>query len=563
MTKTTVFSTVLLLSVLGSERARAQLSPGELHQSHAFLEGVKNCTQCHDSDQKLAADKCLACHTVLKARIDKGEGIHNRPEFKECQSCHVEHQGRNFQLVWFKGGEEKFDHTQTGYVLEGKHSAIKCQSCHQAKFIMDKEKLLEEKKDLQKTFLGLGRNCADCHLDEHRGQFAGACLSCHTMAGWRPAPGFDHNKTKFILTGKHTVTPCAKCHTTVAEADPKSEDKEYLRFANVAHQFCTDCHKDPHSNRFGGACEKCHTTESWKLAQRSGFDHGRQTRYPLLGKHAALNCESCHRPGRPLAGLKFEKCMDCHSDYHRGDFVRRPSRGVCEACHTVASFSPTLFTLAQHQKTVYPLRGAHLAVPCIACHALSGTGVERRSRFHFASTRCVGCHPNPHGTIKKIFADKGCELCHKVESWGAVHFDHSRTGYPLIGRHMDAFCRSCHAKAEKKAPPDHLIFTAPTRQCSGCHNDVHRGQFRMASAGGGSKAMPCERCHTPNSWQAEKFNHNTQAAFKLEGAHQKVPCRDCHKPTRTNGDLFVRYKPLSTACRSCHADPGKLRKKSG
>ena len=138
------YGALLLFFLFG--KAQAQLSPGELAKSHAALEGVKNCNACHETVRGISPDKCLACHTVLRARIQKGEGIHSRTAFRECQSCHVEHQGRDFQLVWFKEGQEKFDHALTGYPLEGKHAVLRCQSCHQPRLIGDQKKLLDQKK---------------------------------------------------------------------------------------------------------------------------------------------------------------------------------------------------------------------------------------------------------------------------------------------------------------------------------------------------------------------------------------------------------------------------------
>ncbi len=98
-----------------------------------------------------------------------------------------------------------------------------------------------------------------------------------------------------------------------------------------------------------------------------------------------------------------------------------------------------------------------------------------------------------------------------------------------------------------------LSFIKLSQPCIDCHPDVHKGQFRRAASGRGSGGlMPCERCHTPASWKAEKFNHNTDAAFKLEGAHRSVPCKDCHKPILEENVPFVRYKPLVSTCKSCH-----------
>ena len=45
------------------------LSPGKLARGHAQLEGVGNCTKCHAAGEQVAADRCLACHDQLAARI--------------------------------------------------------------------------------------------------------------------------------------------------------------------------------------------------------------------------------------------------------------------------------------------------------------------------------------------------------------------------------------------------------------------------------------------------------------------------------------------------------------
>ena len=44
-------------------------------------------------------------------RIDAGKGLHARPDHGDCEHCHIEHQGRDFELVyWGKAGEKAFDH---------------------------------------------------------------------------------------------------------------------------------------------------------------------------------------------------------------------------------------------------------------------------------------------------------------------------------------------------------------------------------------------------------------------------------------------------------------------
>lgn len=532
--------------------SKAQLSPGDLHRTHAFLDGLENCRKCHDPDRSKMSDKCLDCHQPLKARIARGAGLHARPGHDKCQKCHVEHQGRDYDLIFWEGGQEKFDHSLTGYVLEGAHAKVACRTCHQRRHIADtaKVELLGDKVDLARTFLGLGQACLSCHADEHRGQLALTCRDCHSLASWKPAPTFDHDKTHFRLTGKHIPTPCAKCHQSVV--DRRSvEDTSFLRFAGLRYKLCTDCHKDVHAGRLGSDCEKCHNTSGWRTTDKANFDHNK-TRYPLTGMHVKVACDKCHKPGKPLRGGRFERCTDCHSDYHKGQFAARKSRGACEECHTVSGFTPGRFTLAQHDSTDYPLRGAHMAVACNACHTrVPGDQKTGSIRYTFKSTRCLVCHADPHKPqLKKMIAANGCEFCHVVGSWDEVKFDHDKTEYPLFGKHREATCRSCHHQTTGAK----IDFRTLPKTCVECHKDPHHGQFQLVATGmrKDSAKTACERCHTPKNWIAERFNHDKDASYKLEGAHSRVPCGGCHKTVSSETGKFVLYKPLDTTCKSCH-----------
>jgi hypothetical protein len=79
----------------------AQISPGPLARAHAKLEGSSQCLACHDPSQGVAAAKCLACHEPLQKRIAAGKGLHARPDHADCKRCHVDHQGAEFELVFW------------------------------------------------------------------------------------------------------------------------------------------------------------------------------------------------------------------------------------------------------------------------------------------------------------------------------------------------------------------------------------------------------------------------------------------------------------------------------
>ena len=518
----------------------AQLSPGDLSRPHAGLEGLTNCRKCHAMEQQISADKCLDCHTLLGEKIKSGSGLHATSGYDKCQTCHAEHNGRDFELIWWPDGMEKFDHAKTGYVLQGKHTQLTCRQCHRAENIQEKNRYESSKKDLKRTFLGLSEKCLSCHQDHHKGQFDKTCETCHALSQWKPVQSFDHQKTGFPLTGGHQTVTCTKCHPV--------NNKNEMHFRPIKHEVCIDCHRDPHQAKFGNRCEKCHTTTAWRGTVKKGFNHD-MTRYPLRGKHQQVACEKCHQPNRPVKGLSFATCRSCHQDYHRGAFDDHSSKGVCESCHTIEGFAPSKFDIPEHQKSDYPLEGAHLAVPCIACHK-NEVGPWR---FSFKNRDCQVCHINPHGEeVRQLSLSKpemGCAFCHGFESWMDVTFDHNKSGFRLEEKHNRIKCSSCHQRSEIGM----LRFSGLKPDCKNCHTDVHRGQFRTADG------IDCGKCHTAKDWLAEKFMHSRDSRFTIEGAHRYVTCEKCHPTEEENGVKFTRYKPLEITCASCHKDKKSMK----
>lgn len=536
--------------------AHCQISPGELHKSHEFLEGIQNCQKCHDPNQGMASDKCLACHGEIKESLEQGTGMHGKQKYTQCQTCHVEHQGRTYDLVFWSKGMKALDHTLTGYQLEGKHLTLTCRDCHQTKNIVEKQTMLEHKKDLARTFFGLDKKCTACHIDEHRGQLAATCADCHKLETWKPATKFDHIRAKYILAGKHVTVPCDKCHR-FAEDNLVAKEKGYTKYTGLKYGECSDCHRDVHEGKLGTTCAKCHEAVGWGVTNNAQFDHSK-TKYPLIGKHSQVTCDKCHRSGQSIKGIKFAKCLDCHTDSHKGEFADRPSKGACEECHSVNGYTPVNFAVAQHQLTKYPLQGAHLAVACNLCHSKSTLmAVKSKKLYTFTSTRCQVCHADVHkGTLDKFISADGCELCHKVESWQNVTFDHSRTKYALEGKHTSVPCRPCHNGKDKAIPVAQLKFAESTKTCSACHKDNHHEQFvdTVSVAKFVVLSSACDKCHTSANWKAEKFDHNRDSVYRLEGAHRKVACTGCHKQVVEDGLTFVRYKPLDTKCKTCHGE---------
>lgn len=521
-----VFCFVLSISGFG------QISPGELSEPHAHLEGMSNCTQCHDLGKHVSDQKCLECHKELKSRIDQKKGFHTslKVDKKACISCHSEHLSRKYDIVHLD--KDKFDHQDTGWPLEGKHKEKKCVDCHKSEHITDP---LIKKKKL--TYLGLSTACLTCHEDKHQKSLSTNCTECHTFTSFKPATKFDHSKSKFILKGKHLNLDCKKCHELGT-----LNGKEFQKFKGIdTGKGCVSCHKDEHENKFGQNCVECHSEESFKILKGANkFDHNK-TNFKLEDRHLTVDCKKCHK-GSLTAPLLHNRCSDCHSDFHKGQFTQKSVSSDCKDCHTTKGFAGSSFTIERHNRTPFKIEGAHLATPCISCHKK-----EKEWKFSIPEKRCINCHENIHKNhLKEKFIPEGkCENCHSTENWGKVNFDHKTTEFELKGKHAEKSCRDCHFKKDANNVVIQTFAELKTN-CDACHADVHQNQFVI------NGTTDCLSCHGGfDNWKANRFDHNA-TRFKLDGGHQKLECRKCHLENKSGIIPFIQYKNTKRECSDCH-----------
>jgi hypothetical protein len=585
----------VLVAAAGAAEAQV-LSPGPLHAAHADIDGDENCGKCHASGKKVDDARCLSCHSELDRRIKASAGLHGASyKGQECSRCHIEHLGRKSRLVRWPGGDmNKLDHKLAGWPLEGKHAQIACVDCHKTRT-----------KRGSTTFLGLPVSCVSCHKDPHGGSMGAGCASCHNATSWKDVrvETFDHDKAAFRLLGKHKQVDCKACHG------------EPPKYKGLAFGLCSDCHKDPHEGRFerkactdchseagwedhakiarkhpgvrlsgghrpvkcerchdrgndrspskgddcvdchapvheakfGRDCAKCHKQIEWLgLPKQIGLEHHDETAYPLVGKHVAVDCVKCHPtslpPRKRFRELTFDRCVGCHADRHGGEFAARGG-GECSPCHTERGFLPTSFGVTQHATTTFALEGRHAAVPCGQCHVTPRPRLDLR----VVTQACADCHPNPHGEeFAKEMAQGGCAVCHTADSWHQAKIDHSI--WPLTGAHQRTACARCHGEA---ARGDVEKFRGVPRDCEGCHEDVHAGQFRL-----NEPVRACEACHATETFAIASFDHAKLASWPLDGKHAKVACEKCHPDEKlANGREAVRWRLGYRTCRACHANP--------
>ena len=361
------------------------------------------------------------------------------------------------------------------------------------------------------------------------------CVKCH--AGGRGAGG------KAQMTWL-----CVNCHKEIGWLTERDRGLH----ARVRAQTCASCHPDHAGKDFalvswpdGGTPER--------------FDHAKAG-WPLEGRHARQQCADCHKPAFRVSqaarlsqrlppyvgwvGLE-QRCTSCHEDAHRGALDKN-----CLKCHDVEHWKPT--PRFDHDKTSYPLTGAHTTVKCAECHASPRLQLANDARGApipryrpLEHQECSACHADPHRG--KLGAT--CGRCHETTSFITVNrtsFDHDRTRYPLRGRHTQVSCEKCHDFSGGQ-----VAKNPPFATCTACHApDPHAGTATLAG-----RVADCASCHTVDGWRPSSYTvaQHRLTRYPLEGRHQQARCSGCH--VKTAGAAAVAMRPATTDCTSCHVDP--------
>lgn len=459
------------------------------------------CASCHGDDvYRGKPTTCVSCHqAAFTATREPPHVAANLPT--TCQSCHTTSQ--------WKGAS--FDHTVTAFPLTGAHRAATCQTCH-----------------ADKVYVGKSTACASCHQaafdattnPNHRTSgFSVTCQSCHTTTQWRGAV-FNHDLTRFPLTGAHRASTCQQCHADNVFAGKPTA--------------CASCHQADYDGtttpnhraaNFPTLCQSCHTTTQWLGAP---FDHA-TTQFPLTGAHRASPCTSCHADG--VYDGKPTTCVSCHqSDYNGTTTPNHRTLGFptgCEGCHTTTQWTGASFN---HDATAFPLTGAHRATTCTGCHA---DGV-----FKGKPTACASCHQGDYsGTTRPPHGPSNisllCQSCHTTTQWAGAPYNHAATAFPLTGAHLTATCQDCHADG---------VYRGKPQTCVTCHDGDWSATTNPHHAAAGFVTQ-CQNCHSTTRWQGGTYNHSA-TAFPLTGAHIPTPCISCH--------ANKVYKGLPATCVSCH-----------
>jgi hypothetical protein len=362
------------------------------------------------------------------------------------------------------------------------------------------------------------------------------CENCHTNTSWAPIraiPEFSHDSTRYPLRGMHEKVPCTGCHTKPV-------------FTNVGKN-CADCHADIHRAQFGANCAQCHTVLGWQVSVQSIQQHF--NRFPLLGAHAVVECQECHKNAAAgnFLGLSTA-CESCHlPDFQKTTNPNHVSAKFSTTCETCHSFDNWLNAKFDHSSTGFLLTNGHANVACALCH------VNNNYNLIIAPTDCGNsqCHlttwqqtNNPvHPSAGAAFAATNCSTCHNTVSWTTATFDHSTTGFLLTQGHANVACSACHINN------NYSLTIAPTA-CgnSQCHLTKWQQTTTPVHSTSGPAFAPanCANCHTPAGWDEASFNHSV-TGFTLTGTHMSpapTPCASCH--------VNNNYSLNSADCYGCH-----------
>ncbi len=431
------------------------------HETTGFaLEGAHvglRCRSCHQS---------LVFSRVGTACVDCHRDSHRGELGFRCESCHT-------PRTWSNQREMFSVHSRTRFPLVAAHASLDCAACHRGQQPFE--------------YANTPSECSTCHAaryDQTRSPnhaqvgFSRRCQECHGVAArsWQDVPSFPH-PASFPLTGAHRSLACSACHGSglgpVSTQCYGCHQADYQRASNPNHV----------AGHFPTGCDTCHSGNAWRPAS---FDHSRSS-FPLTGAHQTVDCARCH-PGQRFTGTSAQ-CVSCHDANYRATTNPNHAAGgfptQCEACHSTTAWRPAA---VDHNRTRFPLTGAHQGVDCTRCH--------QGGRYQGTPTDCVACHRADYdGTQNPSHAASGfptsCQGCHSTSAWRPADFNHDGPYFPIYsGRHRGAWssCAECHVN-----PSDYRQF-----ECILCHAHSNRSQVdskHREVRGYQYVSSACYRCH--------------------------------------------------------------------
>jgi hypothetical protein len=400
---------------------------------------------------------------------------------------------------------------------------------------------------------------------------------------------FDHAETSFAIDGHHEELNCLACHNIE-------------NFALVDSK-CGSCHQDTHKGEMGTDCSRCHSSVGWRVLDGEEIHAG--TNFPLLGRHAVLDCESCHPGMTPtLFRQTPSRCIDCHRvDYDGVTSPDHRSSGFttdCQTCHQMTAWTPAVMN--DHDALFPIFSGVHnrvwdacaqchtnpsnnKIVDCLTCHEHAQSQMDPThqgmSGYAYTTSACLTCHPDgtksdflEHDAYFPVYSGAHnrvwdtCSQCHTNASNSQV---------------VD--CLNCHEHAQSLMDPGHQGMTGysyTSTACLSCHPDgeagdfvAHDALFPVYSGTHNNVWDSCSQCHVnpSNNQVVDCLNCHEHVQSLMDPVHQGMTgyafsspsCLTCHPdgvagPYLDHQSMFPIYSGAHTqdrwnSCATCHQNP--------
>lgn len=318
----------------------------------------------------------------------------------------------------------------------------------------------------------------------------GECKACHT-APWERAKMAER---------------CLDCHSETAKQMQDSASLHGQMLQNSPDLTCRQCHPE-HRGANASLTEMDEATFPHDAMGYSLSGHR------LTATHQPFACQDCHEDD--LSTFNIKTCQDCHANLDAPFTLKHSAEygEACLACHDgVDRFGKNFSHDAK-----FALTGGHNGLTCVQCHSTARTADD----FKTAPSDCYACHREDDPHLAAYGTD--CASCHQPSAWSEVTFDHSRSNFPLTGKHANLTCEQCHINSQ---------FAGLPTTCVSCHAEpaYHAGAF----------GTDCAACHTTTAWTPASFNG--QHTFPLDhGEGGNVSCVTCHP------NSFTAY-----TCYGCH-----------
>lgn len=428
-----------------------------------------------------------------------------------------------------------FNHNTTGFVLDGAHIRVTCDSCH-----------------TQGQFRGTPRDCATCHRSGDRAPGKPAshvpttanCDLCHRTASWSPST-FQHSIAQGVL-----VASCGNCHNGT-NATGKSATHLPTSLA------CDSCHKTSawlpagysHALVVAGSCATCH----------NGV---RATGKTASHMPTTASCDACH-----TAGVAFSPMSVSVSAMH-ANTVGPVAAGNCSTCHNGSMASQN----AQSKPSTHVVTTSQ----CDSCHKSTSTWATAAKPDHASimppvAGRCSNCHDNVSAIgkpINHIPTTGQCDTCHSyVGAFKPAQMNHVGTAGQCISCHNGSFgfanalakstihvpttsqCDTCHSSGYSAWAPgvmNHAASTGPQTagNCATCHSGAFVSMnAQVKPATHVNTSAQCDTCHkSTTSWATASFAHDASTIGN---------CSNCHNNVAATGKP-PSHIPTTAQCSACH-----------